>query len=1301
MKIRWIHFSDLHLGNDKATDTRLMRRKLPGYIAGLTQKFDYAFCSGDIKEWNCDYTKADDYLKQLCYASKTPLNHLFLVPGNHDVKRDNEDRTALIGKITDCNTNYYEPDNGCISEEDYRLLKSGETEFIRFVEQLLGSERASAYSKPHFTITTEHFNILHLDSTLTYGTGHEREFIIGTRALMDALDECDPALPTIILTHYSYDFLDMKERDEVEVLLNEYHVQLWLAGHEHENLIREQRGKFWECQCGNLLRQKGARSCFLTGEYDTGSRRGIIAVHAWYEGRDWERFPFARIGSEDDLIFPFALHLPGDEPAADNSAALFNACEACSRLSSPGDLFDNVTINPAILTDLEIGGKVYPNQNGELPLVQVMHDLWSSADASHHALILGDGGMGKSTAMYHACQQLLSSRQLAIYISLQARESAEDESIIDYVLRCLYQTTDEHAHDLFYRLASSRHTDPDLILFIDGFNELTGAGAQRYVAQIKELSRYPGIQIIISSRLDFLRDFGLTRFGMIRTCNLREEQIKVLFKNQPEDWSNIQRHKNLRILVKNPMMALLYANTCPIVQKHMELDYLDWIVPITNASDLLHDYYLSQIALLIDRDKVDGNRIFHSRAAIDFLLSDFAYMMERKNKTVTTEADFDRYISEAVAKVNERFHGELPESLRGIKRKFRLRNTLISHEDIYDLIISEMCLLKSGNHNVSFSHQIYRDYLSAVYLKQCLMDEYCVDQLWRREKIHKGVIEYLRNMGNEAVWGTGGKASQLLAPYRGIEVSDDDRFLENIINCWLSQGNGERDLSSLDLRKVSLTDHLKTKFSGTININNAWVNEQVFINDKCHDRIIAVCFSHDNRTMAAVSCNGIVSITNLVTQSQMIIYEFEPCSQVTVGFDAEDCLIIKNDSGTYKWTTIAYDLIEEGNVDDILTIPLSDAEVSKRVDKLKSLLKKSDLEGVYSSTSENGLYLAIGFESGFIHVWNTVTQDCIAKYSLSDSRIVTASFSKDGKIAALGSGGRLVQIWDVIEGSHQRTLFFDKKVSAVEFSEHDYQLTCQLSDGTYCKADTQTGEITASEKPPKKELISKTLQKKAIQTLSIDIAPHGNAILIDSKKRALTWDEKTKKLSICPGHNGPVSLVAICDADERFAASYSDERYTASRQDGRYRFELNGQKLVRVRIVKTGQCQRRLPTKGRSLTKLQFFTSNRIVLAGFASNGDILLWELINRRVGEKEYGSWNTVEIVRSNQAEPLECAVPADKKTFISAFSDGTIIIRPFANAENTRTIKTYPGIDAEVFRWEQLNTSDDVKKILSGYQ
>lgn len=1304
-KIRWIHFSDLHLGNDSAVDTCLMRRKLPQYIAGLNQTFDYAFCTGDVKEWNTDYLNAADYLRTVCSASKTPLDHLFIVPGNHDVDISGDDRAEVINRLTNWQTDDYKSNVGTISETDIALLKSGEEQFLSFIDDLFGPDRADQCEQSHFVISTKHFNIIHLDTTITYGKGHDRDFVVGTHALMDALDACDASKPTIILTHYSFDFLAQDERNQVETLLSTYNVQLWFAGHEHENLIRWQRGKFLECQCGNLALQKGARSCFLTGELDLDTGDGRIIVHAWYEGKGWEEYPFARVGSEDDRVFPFQLRLPGDGRVAGISAELSNACEAYRCLSAAGGIFAGVQLNTAILTDLDCDGKFFANDGVLYPLAQAMETLWlekrSHPELSCNALILGDGGFGKSTMMYHQCGELLSKQHLAVYVSLQAREGANNEGIFEYVLRCLYKSTDQRARDKFVRLTASKHTNQDLVLFIDGFNELSGAGAQRYVAEIKALSQYSGVQIVVSSRLDFLRDYGLSHFHMIRTCGLREDQIQKLFAERPDDWENVEAQKNLRILLKNPMMALLYARTCPILEKHEDLDYLTWIKPIANASDLLHDYYLSQIAILMDREKVDGERILEGLVVIDRILPMLAYLTERRNTNSWKEPEFEAELSSAVAEVNESCFGDsMPESLRRVRRKFRVRTDKVNLDSAYDLMISEMVLLKSGNGVVSFAHQIFRDYLAAVYLHNCLLERHFVERLWHDEEIHKGVVQYLRYLGNESTWGEDGMVSQLLLPYRGKEAEEGDWFVPNVIHCWLSVGDGERDLSYLDLRCVSLSDHLKAQFAGTINIDHAWISKETLINDRHHDRIIGICFSHDNRTMAAISVNGLVSITNLLTQSQMIVGQLQSGKKSVIGFDAEDYLIVKNEYGTYKWTTIAYDKMESGNAEEITALPVSDED--KKIAALEKRLRESDLDGVCRRASENGRYYAVGFESGFIQVWDTYTQDCIANLSLSDSQIATVAFTRDGKLAALGSGGKLVQIWNVEQGKCIGTIYFSHRVSRVKLPADGHTLECQFSDGSYCSVDLQTGVKGEMKRPSTKPFVSKSLLKRTMSMKVKDIqsTSKGNAIVLTEKGEAFTWDETLKRLNGCPGHKSPVTAIAVCSADERFAASYSPERYHADRGDRKRRDLLDNQKLVRVRIIKTGQCQWRLPTKGRSITKLQFFTSNRIILAGYASNGDILLWELINELRHGLEIGHWESVEIVRNNQAEPIECAFPEKKKTFISAYVDGTILIRPFSSSSDQKIIATIPGIDAGAFRWKHLRCDETLLKILEGY-
>ncbi|MBR4900289.1 MAG: metallophosphoesterase [Victivallales bacterium] len=1305
--IRWIHFSDLHLGNNIAVDTRLMRKKLPEYIASLKKPFDYAFCSGDTKEWNSDYAMASDYIRQLCSSANVPLDSFFIVPGNHDVEIGGEERSALIKRLSDWNDDYYQSNQGVISEKDISLLKSGQSAFYAFVKELLGNDRANMYHKTHFVITTKQLNILHLDSTVTYGKEHERDFIIGTDALMNALDECDPSKLTIILTHYSFDFLSQSERNEVENLLSTYNVQLWLAGHEHENLIRWQREKFIECQCGNLMLQKDARSCFLTGELDLETGNGMIKVHAWYQGKDWAVYPFVRINSDDDSLFPFQLRLLGAQRTLDVSFEVANASEACNSLAVVGGLFAGVKIKKDILTDLEINGENYTNNEEHAPLGRVMRKLWSdkrnNPELSCNALILGDGGMGKSTMMFHECRELLSHRYLAVYISLQAREGANNESIFDYVLHSLYKAEDEHAKDKFLKLTSSAHSNPDLVLFIDGFNELSGEGAQRYVAEIKYLSTFAGIQIIVSSRLDFLRDYGLSHFWMIRACELRESQIRNLFEERMDDWNNILAQKTLRILLKNPMMALLYASTCPIVERHAEMEYLDWIIPITNASDLLHDYYLAQIAILVERNKVDGNRIFDCMVAIDRVLPELAYNVERKNTILWNEDDFEIELKKAIKGVNAHcLCGVMPVNLRKIQRKFRIHRD--SLDDLYDLIISEMVLLKSCGGVISFAHQIFRDYLAAVHLHNCLLDNLSVERLWHHEKIHKGVVQYLRFIGRDATWGTNGTINEMLKPYRGKEGIDGDWFVHNVLNCWLSIGEGEKDLSSLDLRKVSLSEHLKTQFFGTINIDNAWITKETLINDRHHDRIVGMSFSHDNRTMAAISENGLVSITNLLTQSQMIIGELERAKDILIGFDSDDCLMIKMDGRIYKWPTVSYDIIERDVEGEIISLSSVTEEISKLGASLAKRLKESNLDGIIRKFSENGCYLAVGYESGFIQVWDVIKQDCVANLSLNDSQITTVAFTKNGAIAALGAGGKLVQIWDLIQEKCIKTLYFPQRVCVVRLPESGEQLECQFSDGTYYKVDLETGIRHKVARPQNTQpFISQILLDKFAKEKIVEIqsAPDGNAIVLTKNGKVYTWDEKQKQLHYCDGHNSEVKAIAICTADTRFAASYSPEQYMADRNDRNRRGVLNNQKLVRVRIVKTGQCQWRLPTNGRRITKLQFFTCNRIILAGYATNGDILLWELINKKIFDKEHGHWETVEIVHNNQSEPLECAFPDNKKDFISAYADGTILIRPFAYQGNEKRIFTIPGIDAGVFRWSNLKCDDELEKMLIGYK
>lgn len=104
-------------------------------------------------------------------------------------------------------------------------------------------------------------------------------------------------------------------------------------------------------------------------------------------------------------------------------------------------------------------------------------------------------------------------------------------------------------------------------------------------------------------------------------------------------------------------------------------------------------------------------------------------------------------MSNAVAETNAWIGGSCDVAvIRKIRRKFRIQSAEISEDKAYNLIVTELCLLKAGSGRVSFSHQVFRDYLSAVYLYACLRNNIRTERQWHEEKIHRGVVSYLRYM---------------------------------------------------------------------------------------------------------------------------------------------------------------------------------------------------------------------------------------------------------------------------------------------------------------------------------------------------------------------------------------------------------------------------------------------------------------------------------------------------------------------------------------------------------------------------
>lgn len=301
-KIHWLHLSDIHL-NKRDVDSRRMRNRLLDYMKELGTQIDYIFITGDLRYAPMGEFAADtvDYINKLLSVTNLTVDRLFIVPGNHDIERDAEGRAeAILESIKD-----YSPKDGALASDKMAAVHCGHTEFRKMMHRIYheNQEQAASYDddeKPHFVTETKDFNIICIDTALTYTKQRNNNLFIGTEYIMDLLEELNQDKPSIILTHYSFDFLERSEQMQIVQLLKDFHVQLWLAGHEHTVLMRKQWDYFYEFQSGNLMHEgEYTRSTIMIGTYDPASYNGIVEVHEWDSDNGWFKMQNVGVHKED------------------------------------------------------------------------------------------------------------------------------------------------------------------------------------------------------------------------------------------------------------------------------------------------------------------------------------------------------------------------------------------------------------------------------------------------------------------------------------------------------------------------------------------------------------------------------------------------------------------------------------------------------------------------------------------------------------------------------------------------------------------------------------------------------------------------------------------------------------------------------------------------------------------------------------------------------------------------------------------------------------------------------------------
>lgn len=1268
--IAWLHLSDLHF-NDVGAETDLMREKLIAYVSSLSksQAFSYFFLTGDIRNApDHDYPlDAIPYLERILRAAHVPSDNFFLVPGNHDIERDALGRGKTICKVLE----NYDPKKGIIAADDLCLLKGERTEYLRLLQPLLPSKRADKYGvhqPPHFVEETEHLNVIHLDSTLVYDAEHESNLIIGSYPFSKVIQECNPDKPAVILSHYSFDNIRREEQDILLAWMKHQNIQLWLAGHEHRDIVRKQRDWFFEIQSGNLNFADRTAPGFVVGTLDTETGHGSFQVHRWNHSADWALYQTLS-DKEDRTTYPFELQWaqPKPDPILDVSRRQLQM--HCSRggrfycLELKNDLLPLVSENTV---SSEAGLE-------PLPLSRILAEQIAGNDFEP-ILLLGEGGSGKSCSVLAAWKRLLENKIPTFYFPLY--ELTEDGPSIEQRLK-----------DIVGQVLSSAFEGHTSLLVLDGFNEQRPNCIFRTIQSIRRLMRMGNIKLVITSRYDFRTAYALPELRLFYTLALSESQIKRLLSNISVDMESLS--PPLRKLIGNPMMAILYFQMTPLAQRYQDISWVNWRRDINCAEDLLQNFFQIQSADLLRQD-CSGDEIFKRCFVIDHVLPGIAALAASKGIMELTADEMEDFTKQVLGRFCEKWVSDMPSGLQRIRRELESRSELPDAEEVHQILTKRLHFLSRCGDAYTFQHQIYQDYLCARYYCSIFNEWHDIPAEWSAWYIPERILASIRNMTAEP-WAEAGVANRFLAACRDLPTALPNRFLKNTLDCWMPSpcGSGQiRDLSELDFRHFSLAPYLQRPISGKIRLSKALVSQGTFSDVPEHDKICSLAFSADDQLIGIASHNGLLSVYDRSTNER----------------------IFAENTGR-RWGRIFFDKNNRLKGTDDTEGEDKDVPHRERIDQFLSVLDKEKKTGSATAYGRSRPEVAIGHTDGSVDIWDCEEQIQVLHISVGVRQTVCAAVSFDGHWLAVGAGSQLVQIWDLAKLAYRGCAYLERPVTQLRFdwTDRPERLFCSFADQSGAFYDCAKMSLLPDKQSPERPHFNREKIERVAGTSAFsrfDTSPSGSAVaLLADGARVITWNQREGQ---CHYHNRqkqPILDAALCRRDDRFAASYADEVISAAElrriSDSKRKAVLAGQRVIRVWHTSTGQSVIRLPTAKRRLKRIRFF-SNGIQLVGFSKDHQILVWELTNEQWygGTKEVGRWSSTPITVPGRSDlPLECALLQAYYKFVLIYPDASVVVWDI-KSRHEETFQTIPGISFDALDISDVVAETDVLQLLSAY-